>query len=62
MSEWTSGPLWCPNCGGRENTPVADGLFGFSQIEVTCDDCGEQYVLAINVSAWLARAEQDRRT
>jgi hypothetical protein len=61
VSESTSEPLWCPNCGGHENTPVPGGLVGFSQLEVTCDDCGERYIFAINFGAWLARKEQERR-
>jgi len=60
VSEWTSGPLWCPQCGSHENTAVSEGVVGFSQAEVICDDCGERYIFAINFSAWLARHEQER--
>jgi hypothetical protein len=32
-----------------------------SILEVTCDACGEQYLLAMNYAAQRARAEQERR-
>jgi hypothetical protein len=32
---------------------------GWSEMEVTCDTCGERYMSAINFGSWLARAEQD---
>jgi hypothetical protein len=56
------GCLSCPSCGGRETTLVPGGSIGWSEMEVTCDDCGEQYMFAINFFAWLARAELDQQT
>ena len=57
----TEEPLWCPDCGGRDYTPVPGGSIGLSHREVTCDACGKRYYFAENLGAHLARGEQERR-
>jgi hypothetical protein len=49
--------LWCPNCGGRDYTRDPEGTVGLSLMDVICDACGERYVLAVNLGAWIARSE-----
>ena len=60
MSEPSSWPLWCPNCGGRAWTRGPCGRISFSEVEVTCDACGTRYLFAENIGAHIARAAQER--